>query len=141
MNPWIWAIGALGAAVAEIIVPGFYLIWLAAGAAVTALTSFAFDIALTTQMLIFAVVSAVSCVAGYFVYRKLSTPAAGTPPLNQHDLEIVGATGTVFEAIQNGRGKVNLGDSVWLAEGPDLSVGAAVVVTAARGTIVVVAAR
>jgi membrane protein implicated in regulation of membrane protease activity len=141
MNPWIWAIGALGAAVAEIVVPGLYLIWLAGGAAVTALASFAFDLALTTQLFIFAAASAVSCVAGYFVYRQLISPIAGTSPLNQRDLELIGATGTVFEALKNGHGKVELGDSVWLAEGPDLEVGTPVVVAAMRGTVVVVAAR
>ncbi len=140
MNPWIWAVGALGAAVAEIVVPGLYLIWLAAGAAVTAVASFAFDIALTTQLLIFAVISGVSCVVGYFVYRKLSAPAADAQSLNQRGLEMVGTTGTVFEILQNGHGKVELGDSVWLAEGPDLNVGAPVVVTAVRGTVVIVAA-
>lgn len=141
MNPWIWAIGALGAAVAEILAPGFYLIWFAAGAAITALASFAVDLALTTQLLLFAAASAVSCVAGYFVYQRMIAPIAGTSPLNQHDLEIVGATGTVFEALKNGHGKVELGDSVWLAEGPDLAVGTPIVVTGARGTVVVVAPR
>ncbi len=72
---------------------------------------------------------------------RLAAPLDGTQPLNQHDLEIVGATGTVFEALKNGRGKVTLGDSVWLAEGPDLSAGTPVVVTGARGTVVIVAAR
>jgi membrane protein implicated in regulation of membrane protease activity len=141
MNPWIWAIAALVAAIAEIIVPGIYLIWLAAGAAITALASFALDLALTAQLFLFAVASIASCIAGYFVYRRLTKPPADAPLLNQRGLELVGATGSVFEAIHNGRGKVNLGDSVWLAEGPDLAVGASVVVTGARGTVVIVAAR
>lgn len=141
MNPWIWAIAALVAAVAEIVAPGIYLIWLAAGAAVTALASFAFGLALTAQLFLFAAASVVSCVAGYFAYRELSKPPADAPSLNQRGLELIGATGTVYEAIRNGRGKVNLGDSVWLAEGPDLEAGAAVVVTGLRGTVAVVAAR
>lgn len=138
MNPWIWAIGALVIAVAEIVTPGFYLIWIAAGGAITALASFAFDLPLTTQLFIFAVSCSVTCVCGYFVYQKWITPIAGVPPLNQRDLEMVGATGTVFEAMINGRGKVELGDSVWLASGPDLPVGTPVVVTGMRGTMVIV---
>jgi membrane protein implicated in regulation of membrane protease activity len=141
MNPWIWAIGALVIAVAEILTPGFYLIWIAAGGAVTALASFAFDLSLTTQLFIFAITSGVSCVAGYFVYQKLITPVAGTSPLNQHELEIIGTTGTVYEAVRNGRGKVELGDSVWLAEGPDMAIGTPIVVKGARGTIVIVSPR
>ena len=141
INPWFWAIGALIAAVAEILVPGFYLIWLAAGAAITALASFSFNLAPTSQLFIFAVASVASCVAGYFAYRKLAKPVADSPSLNQRGLELVGANGTVFEALRNGHGKVELGDSVWLAEGSDLGVGTPVVVTALRGTILIVAPR
>lgn len=141
MNPWTWAIGALAIAVLEIFIPGNYLIWIAAGAAITALASFAFDLPLTTQSVIFIVASSAACIAGYFVYQKLITPRAGNAPLNQRELEMVGTHGTIFEAIVNGQGKVSLGDSVWLAEGPDMPIGAAVVVTALRGTMVIVAPR
>jgi membrane protein implicated in regulation of membrane protease activity len=140
-NPWTWAIGALAAAVLEIFVPGAYLIWIAAGAAITALASFAFDLALTSQLIIFALACCVTCIAGYFVYQRLIRPAAGDAPLNQRGLEMIGAHGVIFEAIVNGRGKVSLGDSVWIAEGADMPAGASVVVTGLRGTIVVVAPR
>lgn len=141
MNPWLWAIGAVIAAVLEIVVPGAYLIWIAAGAAITALACFAFALALTTQLIVFIVASSVACVTGYFVYQRLITPATGAAALNQRGLEMIGTAGTVFEAITDGRGKVALGDSVWLAEGPDLAAGTAVVVTDVRGTIVIVAPR
>ncbi|MDI1346265.1 MAG: NfeD family protein [Pseudolabrys sp.] len=141
MNPWLWAIGAVIAAVLEIVVPGAYLIWIAAGAAITALACFAFALALTTQLIVFIVASSVACVAGYFVYQRLITPAAGAAALNQRGLEMIGAHGVIFEAVVNGQGKVSLGDSVWIAEGPDMPAGSAVVVTGLRGTIVIVAPR
>lgn len=141
MNPWIWAIGALAAAVLEIFVPGAYLIWIAAGAAITALAGFAFDLPLATQSVIFIAASSAACIAGYFVYQRLITPRAGDAPLNQRELEMVGAQGVIFEAIVNGQGKVSLGDSVWIAEGPDMPVGAAAVVTGLRGTIVIVSPK
>ena len=59
--------------------------------------------------------------------------------LNQRGLEMVGARGKVIEVLANGHGKVELGDSVWLAEGPDLVLGSPVVVTSVRGTVVIVA--
>lgn len=141
MHPWIWAIGALAAAVLEIVVPGAYLVWIALGAAITALACFAFDLALTSQLVIFIVASSAACLVGYFVYQRLIAPRAGNAPLNQRELEMIGAQGVVFEAIVNGQGKVSLGDSVWIAEGPDMPVGASVVVTALRGTIVIVAEK
>lgn len=35
----------------------------------------------------------------------------------------VGETVTVVEAISNGRGRVKVGDGVWIAKGPDAAVG------------------
>jgi inner membrane protein len=51
---------------------------------------------------------------------------------------MVGDRGVVSVPIVNGRGKVRLGDSVWIAEGPELGVGTPVVVTGVRGTCVIV---
>ena len=51
---------------------------------------------------------------------------------------MVGKKGVVTQALENGHGKVKLGDSVWLAEGPNLEIGTPVIVTAMRGTVVLV---
>ena len=53
---------------------------------------------------------------------------------------MVGARGTVCEPFFNGRGKVRLGDGVWLADGPDLAEGMPVAVKAVHGTRLVVEA-
>src|SRR5271165_1607962 len=60
--------------------------------------------------------------------------------LNERGLALVGARGIVAAPIVNGEGKVRLGDTVWIAEGPLLAVGAPVVVSAVRGTRLVVIA-
>jgi membrane protein implicated in regulation of membrane protease activity len=144
MNPWVWAIGALLTAIAELHCPGCYLIWIAAGAAITALASLAFDLSLSSQISIFAASCIATCVCGYFIYRRFAISnlekafQVKTFPLNQRDLTLIGTRGVIAEAIENGHGKVKLGDSVWLAEGPDLKEGTPVVVTGVRGTIVTV---
>jgi membrane protein implicated in regulation of membrane protease activity len=139
MNPWFWAIGSVVVAVLEIVAPGFYLIWIAAAGAITALASFAFDLALSSQISIFVASCALTCIGGYFAYQKLISPGTEGAALNQRGLEMVGTRGKVIETLTNGRGKVELGDSVWLAEGPDLVLGSPVVVTSVRGTVVTVA--
>jgi len=141
MSPWVWATGALVGALAELMVPGFYLIWIAAGAAITALAIFIFGLAMPAQIVTFVAASLLTCGAGYVVYRKLVLEPTGAPPLNERGAALVGASGVVNEALKDGRGKVDLGDSVWLAEGPDLAAGTAVTVTAVRGTVLVVAPR
>ncbi|HEV8678616.1 MAG TPA: NfeD family protein [Stellaceae bacterium] len=136
---WSWVVlaGVLG--LAEMHVPGAYLMWIALGAALTGAADAALGLSLEGQLGIFVVASAASCIAGYFVYRELHRRQQGSispddVPLNERSLAMVGARGTVCEAILNGRGKVRLGDGVWLATGPDLAEGTPVAVTAVHGT-------
>jgi membrane protein implicated in regulation of membrane protease activity len=135
---WVWVIlaGVLG--LAELHVPGSYLVWIALGAALTSAVHAAFGASLEGQLAIFAVASALSCIAGYFVYRRLGPRRRGEAPLNDRSMAMIKTRGTVCEALVNGHGKVRLGDSVWLAMGPDLGEGTAIVVSGVRGTRLVV---
>lgn len=137
---WAWTVlvGVLG--LAEMHLPGSYLGWIALGALLTGAADAAFDLSLEGQIGVFAAASALSCAGGYVVYSRLGRVGRAAALLNRRTLAMVGTRGTVCEAIRNGGGKVQLGDSVWLAEGPDLGVGTPVVVSAVSGTRVVVAA-
>jgi membrane protein implicated in regulation of membrane protease activity len=139
MSPWLWATAALLVAFVELVAPGMYLIWIALGAAITAAVTGVFAPALEGQFLVFAAASLASCAVGFFVYRALARQRPDDPTVNQRGLDLIGAHGTVSENFRDGRGKVRLGDSLWLAEGPDdLAAGAPVVVMALRGTTAIV---
>lgn len=137
MSPWIWAIAALLVTLCELHAPGSYLIWIGIGAGLTAVAAFVGDITLVMQIGIFIVAAALSCVVGHFVYQtRISSPAM--PLMNQRALTMVGAKGVVAKNFEHGRGKVTLGDTVWLAEGPNLTEGTPIIVTRMRDTTVVV---
>jgi membrane protein implicated in regulation of membrane protease activity len=129
---WGWAILAAVLALAELHAPGSYLVWIALGAVLTAALSAAYALSTEAQLLTMALASAASCVLGWFIYRRLDRHRSTAPPLNEREVQQVGETGVVASAIVNGAGKVRLGDTLWLAEGPDLPAGAPVVVTAVR---------
>jgi inner membrane protein len=135
-SPWLIAAASVLLATAELQCPGCYLIWIAAGGAVTALISFGFDLSLSSQISIFIVSCSISCVFGYFIYQKLITSDGNN--LNQRNLEMVGMKGIVTETLENGHGKVKLGDSVWLAEGGNMEIGTPIIVTGVRGTVALV---
>jgi inner membrane protein len=137
---WGWVVFAGVLALAELHVPGSYLVWIALGAALTGAVDAAFGVSLESQLATFAVASALSCILGYFVYRRMHRRVRGEVPLNERSLAMVGTRGTVCEAFFNGHGKVRLGDGVWLADGSDLAEGTPVVVSAVRGTRLVVQA-
>jgi inner membrane protein len=140
MSWWAWIVVAGVLALAEMGVPGAYLMWIALGAAVTALVDAAFGLSLEGQLGTFAAASAVSCGVGFFVYRRLQLYGHADAPINDPRRALLGARGTVCEALVNGRGRVRIGDAVWLAAGPDLAEGEAVVVSGLRGTRLVVEA-
>jgi inner membrane protein len=60
------------------------------------------------------------------------------PHLNRPAVQLVGRVLVVTEAIDGGRGKVRVGDTLWPVEGPDVPVGAEVRVIAAKATVLVV---
>jgi membrane protein implicated in regulation of membrane protease activity len=136
---WYWAIAAAVIASVEMHAPGFYLIWIACGAATTAVVIGLFGITVEQQLITFALASVGFCIVGYFVYRSLHVQPMTS--LNRRELGIVGTEGVVAEPIQDGHGKVKLGDTVWLAEGPDMPTGTPVVARGLRGTTVQVEAR
>ena len=57
------------------------------------------------------------------------------PDLNRRSVQLVGRVGVVEEAIAHGRGRVRIGDTLWLVEGPDAPAGAQVRVKAAQGAV------
>jgi membrane protein implicated in regulation of membrane protease activity len=129
---WGWAIAGAVLALAELHSPGSYLIWIALGAALTAALDTWYDLSIAGQVITMTVASGSSCCVGYFVYRQVDRRQADGSALNQREALLVGERGVVCSDIFHGTGKVRLGDTVWLAEGPDLPTGTAVIVKSVR---------
>ena len=53
--------------------------------------------------------------------------------LNDRAARLIGETLVVVEAIEDGRGRVRVGDGAWPARGPDAAAGTRVRVTGADG--------
>ena len=71
----------------------------------------------------------------------LAAPArSDEPTLNRGGTDLIGRVATVTEAIAGGRGKVHVGDTTWMAEGPDLPSGTSVVIVGSRDVILIVEA-
>jgi len=134
---WFWLVlgGLLG--IAEILVPGFFLIWLAVAAIVTGLVAFLTPISMTLQIAMFAVLAVAAVYAGrrWFAVNPIES---SDPNLNDRGARLIGETVTVVEAIADGRGRVKVGDSVWNAKGSDAAEGAKVRVTGSEGATLLV---
>jgi inner membrane protein len=134
---WIWLILAAILATAEILVPGFFLMWLGAAAAVTGLLALLLPISVPFQIGLFALLAVVSVWAArrWFIANPIGS---ADPKLNDRGARLTGEMVTVVEAIKDGRGRVKVGDSIWNARGSDAEAGAKVRVTGADGAVLLV---
>jgi len=136
---WAWlTIGVLLCA-AEIVAPGFFLVWLGVAAIATGVLAFLLPVGVPMQLGIFAVLA---FIALYGARRWLkANPIESTDPLlNQRGGRLVGEVLTLVTAIENGRGRAKVGDGEWPVRGPDTAAGTRVRVISADGGVLVVEA-
>lgn len=133
-SPWGWLSAALLLGALEIVIPGAYMIWLAAAALATAATVAVTDGGIGFQLAVFAG-WAVAALAGSRRLKRDHPIRSDDPALNERSLRLLGATAIVVQPMIGGRGRVQLGDTAWLAEGPDLPVGTRVRVLGSDGAI------
>jgi len=135
---WIFALVLIGA---ELLAPGYFLIWIGFAAAALGIVTFLVpELSFLVQAVLFAVLALVSCVVYWRFVRKVVDERSDQPLLNRRAEQFIGRRYTLDTAIVGGKGKVRIGDSPWLAEGPDLPAGAEVEVIAVSGTTVKVRA-
>ena len=130
-----WWLLALLLIAAELVAPGYFLLWIGLAAGLMGLVMLAVpNLVFIVQAILFALLSIAVCL----VYWKFIRPSAelrdDQPLLNRKGDRMIGRRVVVVDAIINGRGKVTVGDSAWLAEGDDCAVGTAVKVVAVNGT-------
>jgi membrane protein implicated in regulation of membrane protease activity len=138
-STWAWLAFGLLLAVAEMVIPGVFLIWLAGAAIITGLLAWTLPIGLPLQIFIFAVLAIVAVFSGKRYLRDNPIEAAD-PDMNKRGARLVGQSATVVQAISGGTGRVHHGDSEWLAKGPDLAEGTRVRITGSEGAILLVEA-
>lgn len=133
-----WVLGLVLMA-AELVAPGYFLLWIGLAATVMGLITLVLPaLDFLVQAVIFGALSILICYV-YWKYIRPSTELRDDQPLlNRKGARMIGRRVTVVDAIVNGRGKVKIGDSVWLAEGDDKAVGSVVEVLGVNGTTLTV---
>jgi inner membrane protein len=134
---WNWLILAVCLFILETMVPGVHFLWFGMAAVVVGFLAWLTGMPWPLQIVAFGVLS----VAAVFLVRRYVGPdvaKSDVPDLNDRGRQYIGRSLVVEQAIQNGRGKVRVGDTLWQAEGPDTPVGSRVMVTDTKGTVLVV---
>ena len=139
LGPWNWLILAVILVVLETIIPGVHFVWFGMAATIVGIVALATGIDWQWQLVFFGLLS----FATALVVRRYVTPQTAPsdqPGLNERGSYYVGRVVVVEEAIENGRGRVRLGDTLWTAQGPDLAAGATAKITELKGTVLMVEA-
>jgi hypothetical protein len=132
MTYWVWFAAAAVLAIMEIIAPGIFMIWLAMAAAATGVATLAFGFGWELQLAVFAILAVVAVFAGRNFLKRNPVETSDTG-LNRRGERLVGQRVKVVEPIVDGRGRVQVGDSPWLATGPDAAAGSMVRITGVDG--------
>jgi inner membrane protein len=134
---WLWLIAAALLAMAELVLPGVYLIWIGGAALVTGVATLLLPLPVGAQFALFAV----TAFAGIYVGRRYATnnPVRSDDPLlNDRGARLVGTVVTVVEPVDSAHGRVKVGDSVWSARGAEAAVGDRLRVTGSDGNVLLV---
>jgi len=136
---WFWLSLGLILGVAEMVAPGFFLMWLGLAALTVGVLDYFLPITVAYQVAMFAILSVLAVFAGKKILQE-NPIESDDPKLNDRGARLTGEIVTVVDAISNGQGRVKVGDSVWSARGTNATEGSQVRVTGADGAVLLVEA-
>ena len=134
---WIWAIGGLVLLIAEIVAPGFFLVFLGVAAIATGLFTLLFDLSLAPQLVLFVIYTALAVMIGKRWYAEPDHHDQSIR-LNNPSERMVGKSVTVVDPVDDHGGRVRVGDGEWSARGGPAAAGARVRVIAVDGNCLLV---
>lgn len=133
---WILGVILLGA---EMLIPGVFMLWMGIAAAATGVVVLvAPELDWRYQFLLFAMLAVASVLAAR-IYLKRNPIETDRPELNRRGQQYVGRTFTLDEAVENGRGRLHVDDTMWRISGPDLAAGQQIEVVGVDGVLLRVA--
>src|SRR3982751_5151968 len=102
---WAWLIGGVLLLIAEVIAPGFFLVFIGAAAMATGLFTLLFGLGTAPQLALFALYALVAVMLGRRSYTT-RPPDSADPLLNDRAGRLVGKVVTVVAEIDEHSGRV-----------------------------------
>ncbi len=136
---WIWAIGGVILLIAEVLAPGFFLLFIGAAAIATGVFTLLFDLGPAPQLVLLALYSALAVMLGKRFYAQPDT-ADNNLTLNDPGRRLIGKSVLVVDPVDEHGGRVRVGDGEWTARGGPASTGERVTITGVNGNCLTVSA-
>lgn len=130
---WHWVILGFVLLIAELMIPGVFLLWWGLAALITAgLMTFS-SLSLIALTIIYALLALLLSLIWWKYQHSKDLSDQSYSSLNQRDHAMLKARGTVQEIAANGIGRGYFGDTTWRIQGKHLQVGDVIEVEAVAG--------
>jgi membrane protein implicated in regulation of membrane protease activity len=130
---WLWLIGGVVLLIAELIAPGFSLIFIGSAAILTGLVTVALGPPVAVQLALFAILALAAARFGGRRFYARRYDYSADPLLNDRVGRLLGRVVEVVESVDAHHGRVRVGDSIWSARGAPAAVGERVRIVDAEG--------
>ena len=138
LGEWSWVVLGLVLLGAEIVLPSTFLLWPGIAALIVGVITLIVgegDLfwVWQTQLLVFLVLTIVVALLGRTIMKRKRFDQNENPTLNERGANLVGQTAVLTDAIENGVGRIRIGDTTWRVTGEDTAEGIRVRITYADG--------
>ncbi len=135
---WHWLILGFLLLIAEIIVPGVFLLWWGLAAIIVSMITIIIDLSLTIQCVIYGILAIVLTVVWWKYQHTKDKKDQANSSLNRRDHAMLGCRGKVEVIAENGIGRGVFGDTTWRIQGKGLQQGDIIEVQAVNGITLIV---
>jgi len=136
---WWWLIGGVLLLIAEVLAPGFFLLFIGIAAMVTGMFVLLFGFGLAPALALFPIYTALAVYLGRKVYANRPVPSSARH-LNDRSAQLIGRSAVAVTAIDEHGGRVRLGDGEWSARGASVQPGERVEIIGVEGNCLIVEA-
>lgn len=136
---WHWLILGFALLIAEIVVPGIFLLWWGIAAIMIAgVMALIPSLSLTVLGISYAILALLLSIAWWKYQHGKDQRDKKKFVLNQRDHAMIGCKGTVEEIAPNGIGRGHFGDTTWRVQGERLLAGDTIEVIGVKGITLLV---
>jgi len=114
---WLWLIGGVLLLIAELIAPGFFLIFIGGAAIATGLAALLLPLSVALQLALFALLAILAVKIGGRRAYSMRYDYSADPLLNDRARRLLGKVVTATQPVDAHSGRVRVGDSEWSARG------------------------
>ncbi len=120
---WLWLIGGVVLLIAEVIAPGFSLIFIGAAAIATGVLATLLGFGVVLQLGLFAILALLAARVGGRRFYASRYDYSADPLLNDRGARLLGRVVVVVQPVDSHGGRVRVGDGEWSARGGPAAVG------------------